>query len=397
LSWGQDRCVEYRSMTASIDVLHVKETYLQKSEKWFHYILNLNSGGKKWLACRFTNNLEEFPLGKTELLRVSHENLLEKIINRGSRRLIDRPVLWGATAYAAVVKSVPASVVHAHYGPMGYVLSMGHADSKPFVTSFYGYDISMLPRSPFWKAAYAHLFDRGAGFIVEGSHMKKTLMDLGCAPAKAFIVRVPVNPEELPVKTHVDASGRKRVILMCCNFVEKKGIPWALHAFALAHERIPNTELRIIGSGELETTVINLIRELNLTDAVTLLGPQPHSVFVDEAMKADIFMQPSIVARDGTTEGGAPTVLIEAQCMGLPVISSFHADIPEIVRNGESGRLVPENDIDSLSEALCNLLEQPQSWREMGRRGREHAIQQHSPCAVARQMEEVYASVLGRS
>jgi len=129
-------------MTASIDVLHVKETYLQKSEKWFHYILNLNSGGKKWLACRFTNNLEEFPLGKTELLRVSHENLLEKIINRGSRRLIDRPVLWGAAAYAAVVKSVPASVVHAHYGPMGYVLSMGQADSKPFVTSFYGYDIS---------------------------------------------------------------------------------------------------------------------------------------------------------------------------------------------------------------------------------------------------------------
>ena len=181
---------------------------------------------------------------------------------------------------------------------------------------------------------------------------------------------------------------------MCCNFVEKKGIPWALHAFALVRERIPRTELRIIGSGELEPTVINLIRELNLTDAVTLLGPQPHSVFIDEAMKAVLFMQPSIVAKDGTTEGGAPTVLIEAQCMGLPVISSFHADIPDIVRDGESGHLVPESNIEALAEAICKLLEKPQNWTEMGRRGRAHAIQQHAPSAVAKQLQEVYTSVL---
>jgi colanic acid/amylovoran biosynthesis glycosyltransferase len=381
-------------MTASIDVLHVKETYLQKSEKWFHYILNLNSHGRKWLACRFTNNLEEFPLGKTELIQVCPENLLSRIVNRGTLRFIDRPVFWGTSAYAAAVKSVQPSVVHAHYGPMGYVLSRDETIPGPFVTSFYGYDISMLPRNPFWKDAYARLFERGAGFIVEGSHMKQTLIDLGCEPKKAFIVRIPVNPDELPVKSYTESAGRKKVILMCCNFVEKKGIPWALHAFALAHDRIPDTELRIIGSGELRQAVIDLIRELNLTDAVALLGPQPHSVFIEEAMKADLFMQPSIVARDGTTEGGAPTVLIEAQCMGLPVVSSFHADIPEIVRDGQSGHLVPEGDIESLAGALCRLLEEPRYWPEMGRHGREHAIQQHAPCAVARQLHEVYASVL---
>jgi len=383
-------------MTASIDVLHVKETYLQKSEKWFHYILNVNPQGRKWLACRFTNNLDEFPLGETRLIRVSQENVLARIINRGTLRLIDRPVLWGAAAYAEAVKSVQPAVVHAHYGPMGYVLSKDRSITAPIVTSFYGYDISMLPRSPFWKAAYAQLFERGAGFIVEGSHMKKTLIDLGCEPNKGFIVRVPVNPDELPIKVHTDPAGRRRVILMCCNFVEKKGIPWALHAFALAHEQVPNTELRIIGSGELRPIVLNLIRELKLTDAVTLLGPQPHSVFIEEAMKADLFMQPSIVAKDGTTEGGAPTVLIEAQCMGLPVISSFHADIPEIVRDQESGYLVPESDIEALSGALCKLLEEPQRWAAMGRRGREHAIQQHAPCAVEKQLQEVYTSVLKR-
>jgi len=380
-------------MKASIDVLHVKETYLQKSEKWFHYILSLNSQDKKWLASRFLENLDEFPLGKTEFIQVSQDNFVSRVLNRCSLRFINRPMVWGTSAYAAAVKTVNPEVVHAHYGPMGYVLSRARSIEIPIVTSFYGYDISQLPRSPFWRDSYARLFERGAGFIVEGGHMRKTLIDLGCDSKKAFIVRVPINPDELPFKKH-GTTSRKRVLLMCCNFVEKKGIPWALRAFAVVHNRFRDTELRIIGTGELWSAVRELIRELNLTDAVTLLGAQPHAVFLSEAMQADIFMQPSIVARDGTTEGGAPTVLIEAQCMGLPVISSFHADIPEIVRDGESGHLVAENDVESLSETLSRLLEEPHRWEEMGRLGHEHVLRQHAPCAVAVQLHDVYATVL---
>jgi colanic acid/amylovoran biosynthesis glycosyltransferase len=238
------------------------------------------------------------------------------------------------------------------------------------------------------------LFERGSGFIVEGGHMRRTLLDLGCAPQKAFVVRVPVNPDILPITQRSGTAAGKKTILMCCNFVEKKGIPWALRAFSRTRRREPNTELRIIGSGELWSLVNNLIRELDLTNAVTLLGAQPHSVFITEAMAADIFLQPSIVASDGTTEGGAPTVLIEAQCMGVPVVSSLHADIPEIVRHGDSGELVPENDVEALADALCKLLEQPRLRTEMGKRGREHVLQQHSPNAVASQLHDVYASVL---
>ena len=110
-------------MKASIDVLHVKETYLQKSEKWFHYILSLNSQDKKWLASRFLENLDEFPLGKTEFIQVSQDNFVSRVLNRCSLRFINRPVVWGTSAYAAAVKTVNPEVVHAHYGPMGYVLS----------------------------------------------------------------------------------------------------------------------------------------------------------------------------------------------------------------------------------------------------------------------------------
>ena len=350
-------------MNASLNVLHVKELFLVRSEKWFHYILEEQTPGKKWLASRQIEHLDEFPLTNTELIRVRPENILTNSINRCAYRLIERPILWGAAAYIDAVKTLHPDIIHAHYGPMGHVLSKdGYPLRAPLITSFYGYDISQLPRDRYWRTGYAKLFQRGAGFIVEGGEMKKRLLHLGCDPKKAFIVRIPVDPASLPFKERHVAAATKRVILMCCNFIEKKGIPWALQSFALARKHWPGAELRIIGSGKLWSAVCGLIKKLDLTCAVTLLGTQPHSVFIKEALEADIFMQPSIEGSDGMTEGGAPTVLLEAQCMGLPVISSFHADIPDVVPNGESGYLVPEKDVEALSAAIFRLFEEPQRW-----------------------------------
>src|SRR5688572_16673849 len=120
--------------------------------------------------------------------------------------LVRRPPRSTLFPYTTLFRSVNPEVVHAHYGPMGYVLSRARSIEIPIVTSFYGYDISQLPRSPFWRDSYARLFERGAGFIVEGGHMRKTLIDLGCDSKKAFIVRVPINPDELPFKKHGTTS-----------------------------------------------------------------------------------------------------------------------------------------------------------------------------------------------
>jgi glycosyltransferase involved in cell wall biosynthesis len=80
--------------------------------------------------------------------------------------------------------------------------------------------------------------------------------------------------------------------------------------------------------------------------------------------------------------------------MGLPVVSSFHADIPEVVWDGESGHLVPERDVESLANALAQLLDAPGKWAEMGRSGREHVLRQHAPKAVGAQLHAVYESIL---
>jgi colanic acid/amylovoran biosynthesis glycosyltransferase len=379
-----------------INVLHVKETFLLRSEKWFHYILEVPIPGKKWLAARLFQNVEEFPLKSTQLIRVPPEGRLTNLINRAGYRTLHRPLLWGTRVYAGAVLDLGHDVTHAHYGPMGHALCAGDSPlAAPVVTSFYGYDISLLPRDPYWQRAYSHLFRRGSGFIVEGGHMRKALLTAGCPPEKAFVVRIPVDPNVLPFKEQ-QPRGVKPVILMCCNFVEKKGVPWALNAFAAARKYLPHAELRIIGGGLLWNEVTALIDTLGLASSVTLLGNQPHGVFIQEAQRADLFMQPSIVAADGTTEGGAPTVLIEAQCMGLPVIASLHADIPEIVVDGQSGHLVAERNIDALASAICRAADEHVRWSEMGRCGREHVIRNHAPAAVAQQLHTVYEAVLAK-
>lgn len=86
-------------------------------------------------------------------------------------------------------------------------------------------------------------------------------------------------------------------------------------------------------------------------------------------------------------------MLIEAQAAGLPVISTFHADIPEVVRDGVSGALVPERDSDALAAALDEMLSTPHVWPDMGGAGRQHVCAEYDQGVLARQLEATYLSI----
>ncbi len=113
--------------------------------------------------------------------------------------------------------------------------------------------------------------------------------------------------------------------------------------------RVPDLELRIIGDGESRAEVEQYIAEHHLEPYTRLLGYQPHQVFHEQLEEAHLFIQPSVTSENGDSEGGAPTVLLEAQACGVPVLATYHADIPEVVRDGESALLAPERDPESLA------------------------------------------------
>ena len=76
-----------------------------------------------------------------------------------------------------------------------------------------------------------------------------------------------------------------------------------------------------------------------------------------------------MTARDGDQEG-TPTVIMEAMAVGLPVIATRHAGIPEVVRDGVNGLLVPEWDVEQLAARVASLVAHPECWEHMGREGR---------------------------
>ena len=118
--------------------------------------------------------------------------------------------------------------------------------------------------------------------------------------------------------------------------------------------------------------ILGVLRKYDLHESVTCLGFQPHNVFREQLMSHDLFLSPSVLACDGDSEGGSPVSITEAQATGMPVLSTFHADIPEVVLDGKSGLLSPERDIEALTANLEFLVTHPEKWEEMGRQGRSH-------------------------
>jgi colanic acid/amylovoran biosynthesis glycosyltransferase len=192
----------------------------------------------------------------------------------------------------------------------------------------------------------------------------------------------------------------KLVILFAGRFCARKGVLYALEAMARLNARRQDVELRLIGDdtlteGGYASEVYAAIRARGLASCTRLLGFVDHATYVRELGAADIFLHPSIVDDEGLSEGGAPTTILEAQALGVPVVATLHCDIPNVTVPGESALLVPERDGAALAEALSELLDDPERRSRMGDAGRKFVEQHHDIVREAALLEERYARLLG--
>ena len=101
-----------------------------------------------------------------------------------------------------------------------------------------------------------------------------------------------------------------------------------------------------------------------------------------------------MTAANGDGEGGAPVILLDAQASGMPIVASTHADIPEYVRDGKSGLLAGERDVEGISERILHLVTRTQDWPNMGLAGREHVETSYSAARQAQALELIYDELL---
>lgn len=168
-------------------------------------------------------------------------------------------------------------------------------------------------------------------------------------------VRRVYNGLELNEFSYTPPTDRPPLIVAVGRLVEKKGFDDLVRACALLVERGTRFRCRIIGAGELEQALRRQIGELGLENWVEMLGPRPQAEVIRLVREAAVLAAPCVVGGDGNRDG-LPTVLLEAMALGTPCVSTAVTGIPEIVRDGETGRLVPERDPDALASAIVPLL-----------------------------------------
>ena len=160
-----------------------------------------------------------------------------------------------------------------------------------------------------------------------------------------------INCDKFQFRTPRPIGGKLKLISVA-RLTEKKGLEFAIKAVALlAKKGTKKIGYKIIGDGELMKPLQALIEKYNLEKNVELLGWQNQDRVIEILKESDIFLAPSITATDGDMEG-IPMVLMEAMAMGIPVISTYHSGIPELIKDGETGLLTPEKDPDSLAEKI---------------------------------------------
>jgi len=182
-------------------------------------------------------------------------------------------------------------------------------------------------------------------------------------------------------------------LLFVGRFVEKKGLEYALRALARLKKDYA-FQFRIIGSGELEGRLRTLSSDLSLTEETVWLGVQPHRKVIEELHACDILIQPSVTAGNGDSEGGAPTIILEGQACGVPVVSTTHADIPYVCCQNGSALLCPERDIEALINNIRYLFDNPEIWPEMGKKGRKHIEKYHDVNKEILLLEDIYKNII---
>lgn len=286
-------------------------------------------------------------------------------------------------------------IVHCHFGPngnLGALLKETGVFKGKLITAFHGYDMTQYIEKN-GENVYNHLFKKGDLFLPISKRWKDKLIKIGCDREKIIVHRMGINIKKFLFHPRKHGKDGKINLLTIARLVEKKGVQYGIQAVAQVLKRYPWIEYRIIGDGPLKTDLENLIKELNIGSNVKLLGWKQHEEIVTLMEESDILLAPSVTSKNGDQEG-IPVVIMEALAQGLPVISTYHSGIPELVEDGVSGFLVPEHHVDSLANRLAYLIDHPEIWPEMGKAGRKHVEEYFNIDKLNDQLVKIYQQLL---
>lgn len=316
-----------------------------------------------------------------------------RVTGRSVQRLCEGLVrrLPGLSRREGLVRYLSASgfdVVLAQYGPTGVAMSpICRAAGVPLVVHFHGYDAYRADVLERWGEAYRETFAQASAVVAVSRDMVEQLTRLGVPSDTVHLCPYGVDVEKFSRARSRRSSAPPRVIAVG-RFVVKKAPHLTILAFRHAAAVHPSAELHMLGDGPLLDACRTLVDAVDLGDRVVFHGAVPHERVRKWMGRADCFVQHSVVAPDGDSEG-TPVAILEAAASGLPIVTTRHAGITDVLEDGVSGRLVDEGDIEGMGEALGDVLADADGAAALGRSARRTVRGAYSKSDAIRRLYEV--------
>ena len=269
-------------------------------------------------------------------------------------------------------------VVLCHHGPTGArVARLREAGvvSGRVVTVFHGSDVSAYVRRV-GSHAYAHLFATGDLFLPVSDHWRRRLIALGCPAERIAVHGMGVDCRRFVFARRERRAGETFRLVTVARLVERKGVADGIRAAAELVRSGVDVEYTIVGDGPLSGVLVHLARELGLSERVRIINSLSHGAVAAILARSHVMLAPSVTAADGDMEG-IPVAMMEAMASGLPVVSTIHSGIPELIEDDVTGYLVPEGDVRALAARLSRLARDYASTQQLCATARRLIVQRH--------------------
>jgi colanic acid/amylovoran biosynthesis glycosyltransferase len=341
-----------------------------------------------YMGCRWVNGLE---LPTDRVCVINSGNTVQSINETLFKVSGLSPKLYKA------IQNIQPALIHAQFGLSGaLVLPLAKSLDIPLMVHFRGADATVSEAYARYSSLNHWIYFRRREalkqntrlFITVSKFIKDKILEQGFPKDRTIAHYHGVDVKKF--KPDPDIL-RKPIVLFVGRLTEKKGCEYLIEAMAQVQTERPDVELLLIGDGPLKAKLEALAAKH--LKRFQFLGVQPAPVVRDWMNRSSLLVAPSVTALQGDSEG-LPNVVLEAQAMGLPVVSTTHAGIPEAVMHGETGFLAPERDAKLLAHFSLKLLQDTELWQRFSLKGQQHMYHNFNREIQTQSLEAIYTRVI---
>jgi len=320
---------------------------------------------------------------------------------RRADRIAERLIGYSLAKHRGLRRLAP-DLVHVHFATDAVqIWPTVRRLGLPMVVTLHGYDIHT--HADWWRAGHggarmrdyperlrAMAADESVHFIAVSQAVRRSALARGIGDDRMVIKHIGIPTQGLPVDGPVP-SQRRPDVLFVGRLVEKKGGRYLIDAAAALRERVPGLRLVFLGDGPCRDDLAAQAKRLGVE--ARFLGAQPQAEVRRQLVSARALCLPSITAANGDAEG-LPIVLLEAQCAGVPVVTSAKGGSEEGIVDGVTGFGFEEGDVAQLARSLEILLTDGARADAMSREAAQFVRRQFDITQCTRALEAQYERIL---